>query len=432
MSAKRPPLGRPKLYHTADDTDGMYDVVQCLGIDNVNYLTAHKTWRIRTPVDVCHGGQWLVQKRHIFRLRKTLIRLKREDATTEAAAASQENNYSSDDDDVPATENNTMGDLSLSADDVTAESDEVGDGQIDDAAVNTRASNNCSTAADTDSPADDDDAAGGGYNDAGDYDDPSAANNDPADDEDGMSTIEEDVDNETAEQEHNVLLKDQILELLDQQTRKERDAENDSSSESVFFNSDDDNQSTTSRSVGKQKKKKRNPRPIIVAEFESVKSNEVVVIGDDESSNDEEETLPIVRVCELIGNNQYTAHDLFTDNQTTVPAADDLSVNIQAEKSKGKKKSMQTLLKLQTEAQIKFIQQQDFKGNVTWTNVMKHLGYLLDLTQADMTVTLQFFKASGLDPALQKLPETGKTLLEPKRYNMKKARKEFQYVKLLS
>jgi uncharacterized membrane protein len=89
------------------------------------------------------------------------------------------------------------------------------------------------------------------------------------------------------------------------------------------------------------------------------------------------------------------------------------------------KKSMQTLLKLQIAARIDFIKEQP-RGGLTWTNLTKHMASMMDITQVDMTTILQLFKASGLDPKLSQLPETGKSLMEPRRAKMKEARLYYQ------
>jgi hypothetical protein len=413
--------GRPINYTPSEN--GLFDVVQCLGSENVmKFLLKDKKVRVNTPADLCAGGRWFVSRSSLYRLRHQLNRLKRQEEAEnlssdeeidelvvddEAAAASHHqlatssNNCSSD------SNNESL--LSANADDATAvdmESDcDVHHNQTDDPDE------------EVNDPDDDD------------------SDDEEVDEPDDDDPEDEEVDEAAAEQ-RNVDLKGQILQLLEQQTRREREADNDSSSESVYFNSDDDKKSTTNHSAAKNNLK-RNARPIIVAEFEAGKSNNVIVIDEDESSNDEQ-TLPIIVPSnEMIGNNQYTADDLFTDNPINVPAAaDDSSVNngglLEAEKRRGQKKSMQTLLKLQTEARMKFIKQQDCRGNATWTNVVKHLGNMLDITQADMTVIVQLLKASELDPALKSLPETGKSLLEPKRHLMKKARKEFECVYYLS
>jgi hypothetical protein len=415
-NSRKKVIGRPPAY--TPDENGLYDVVRCLGEENMEYFWKDPKFRVNNRPGDRGGGTWYVSRTSLFRLKQQLKRLKQQYADANESSSDEESNVAD-------------------AETVAHDDDETASDQPADVATavsSSDSSNNESLLSSDDADAVLDMESGG---DATVADTNGSPDND--DDDSNINPAEE-IDEEAAVERNNVELKENILQLLEEQTRREREAENDSSSDSVYFNSDDDRKSTTSHSDAVKKKKTRTPRPVIVAEFEADnnKSNEVVVVDDENSSNDEE-TLPVViPINEMIGNNQYTADDLFTDNLIVAPAAaanDPSAINgelLQAEKSKGKKKSMQTLLKLQTEAQIKFIQQQDFKGNVTWTNVMKHLGYLLDLTQADMTVTLQFFKASGLDPALQKLPETGKVLLEPKRYNMKKARKEFQYVYLLS
>jgi hypothetical protein len=401
---------------------GPYDLYEKLGAENIQYLV-DKNVIFRTV----ERNQWLVSKSHYYRLVTKLARLRKQDEIDqrnwEAAQAKRK----------PENKRKRRRESSSSA---SAKSDEsvvnpaayfqpLTDEQAAELIVEDREDDEASStslAASVSLDVDDETAAAA----AAETSFTAAA----ADAYSEMAVPDEDDNYSSSNEDDEIMINRQtksvLLKFLEERVQAEREEESSSSSDD--WDGDSALNKTNKPAVADPQAKSR---PVLTVEFErpGVPAGEVIIADESSSSStDEEGELPSVPENELIGNNQFAGDALFAEAGNTDAASVDTAQQLyiqQKQMGRGRSnKSMQTLLKLQVAARIQFIKQQP--RGLNWTNLMKHVGLLLDMTQVDMTVVLQLLKASQLDPKLAQLPETAKSLMEPKRAIMKAARLQYQ------
>jgi hypothetical protein len=411
---------------TAIRAKKLYDVEELLGVENAQYLKIRGNFR---NTDNRGDGKWLVSKTSFYRLRSLLNKFRQEDEIRSKKQLAHVHNPSA------RKRRKLRGPSSA----ILAAAHDFSDDSSDDSIETTYVDTNqvefdAAEFIVVDEVVEEDDKSSDFNSTAAGRIDGSqsfviAETAEIVDDilDPEYSSSNDDADMAVSGSKKKQQLKNAVLQFLQDRIEAERAADDDSDDVMLSdSNGDDEYQRKSNRLLTAQKDARR---PVLTVEFEADQSIPAAVIGDNSSSDEDElQELPIVPAYEQIGNNQFSGNALFANDISGVDNSSAISTELySSEKRKGVqvKKSMQTLLKLQTAARIEFLRREP-QGGLNWTNLTKHLGSLLDMTQVDMTTTLQLLKASNLDPKLSQLPETGKSLMEPKRGMMKMARVEYK------
>jgi hypothetical protein len=109
-----------------------------------------------------------------------------------------------------------------------------------------------------------------------------------------------------------------------------------------------------------------------------------------------------------------------------LPAVDEHEAEV--ESSAAVKEKPKTILQLEIDARIAAIRNNDVKNEVKWKGLLTHVAALLNLPESHSTMVLQLLKGSGIDSRLNTLPETGKGLMQPPIAEVNANRLKYMYV----